>query len=151
MITRNSGFSLVETLVAVAILGVMGTAVITITLQILAANNTARLKNQGISYAEEALEQARNYYQANGYSGLTLLSGTNFRDGNFTSLATSCSPSTCAASNSPTGNLISGTQFYRCVIIQFPVANQAKVQSITNWLDRGRCQQTEIDTYFANY
>lgn len=148
--------SLVETMVALLILAVAGAAVIALTLQILAVGNTAKLRGQGVAYAEEALEQARSFYQVNKWARLSEKRSYSYADGSFSALSTGCPapcPSYCAApcpSGAVTGDQIAATTLYRCVQVS-GAGSQVQVRAVVNWLDRGVCRGTEANTYFYNY
>lgn len=156
----NKGTSLVETMVAFLILSAIGVAVIRLTIQILALNTTAKLNNQGTSYAEEAVEQGRNFYQTSGYPALAALAPVSpayYSDGTFSPGKIiivppgRCNITDCPQLNTTTGVQIGTTGFFRCVILNPPSSGTMKTQVVVSWLDRSVCKQTELDTYFSRY
>ena len=115
------GVSLIEIMVALMILAVVGALIITLTLQILAATNSAKLRNKASSYAQQGLEQVRGYYQANGWASLASYTDT-FSDPVFT----------------------------RAITLT-PNGNQVAVTVTITWTDKGENRNTSVSTYFFNY
>ncbi len=158
MVKRTSrGTSLVEAMIAMMILAAMGTAIITVTLQVVALNASARLKNQGTAYAEQTLEVVRSNFQnpAKGYVWLSGSAAKSYTDGSLVTVysppATTCAPADCAGATIPWTD-IGSSAYNRCVVINTPNVNrQIKVQSFIAWPDGGKCRYTEADTFFTNY
>lgn len=141
----SKGFSMIETMVALSILVIIGTAIITLVLTMIAANTTAKLRNQGLGFAEEGMEQLRNYFQTNGYQALNSLSNSKcYSDGTLQNPVSPCPGTSCS-----TGQ-IAGSSFYRYVELTQP-NGAVKAQSVVSWNDRGVCRSTEIDTNFYSY
>lgn len=149
---RKSGISLIETLIALLILALMGAAITAISLQVTAVNNAAKLQNQATIYAEEALEQARAYRQANGWvalaekgtpAGCYYYTGTVFN-------STSCisDPINCTGSM---GQLVPGsTVHYRAV--RFSTSgDRVTSESTVIWREKSACRKVTASTYFFNY
>lgn len=146
MVKRNSvGSSLIEAMIAMLILAIMGTAIITFTIQIMSLNTSARLKNQGTITAEQSIERARNVFQQQKFSYFkNNHTAGNYSSGDLTFQISNCSPLDCQ--NNPPGD-----PYFSCVILSYPSSDQARVQSVVYWWDKGVCRGTEVDTYFTNY
>ncbi|MBI4099758.1 prepilin-type N-terminal cleavage/methylation domain-containing protein [Candidatus Microgenomates bacterium] len=143
----NAGVSLVEAMVALMILAIVSAAVIMMTLQVLALNTSAKLKNQSTTYAEQMIEQVRDYYANSGWGGLAAVA----RPGGQCYLNV---PSWQAAVNNPctpcVDGAITGTNFYRFVTLTSS-SNSVMVAAKVCWLERGQTKTTEVDTYFYNF
>lgn len=146
---RNAGLSLIETVVALLVLSVMGIAIVGLTVQINAATTSSALRNQASSYAEQALEQARGYYQVNRFQSTfaKVCSTGCYADG----LLSSCGGASSCVSSCTTGSVISGTPFRRSIQVTQVSSAQIRVTSKVSWTDRSQCQTITLDTYFYNY
>ncbi len=146
----TAGISLIETVIALLILSVIGVAIVGLTIQIGAASTSASLRSQAASYAEQALEQARGYYQANRFQSTLakVCAGGCYADGYLSSCgaaAASC------VSSCTTGYAIAATPFYRSVQVSQVSSAQIRVSAKVAWMDRSKCQTIALDTYFYNY
>lgn len=152
---RSKGFSLVETMVAMAILLIIGTAIVSLLLTMISANNSAKLRNQGIGLAEEGVEQIRSFFQINGFAVLNGLANNKcYSEGTVPTPLGSC-PSDPALGNLQPPNCLSGavtsnSSFYRSIWLTQP-GGAVKVRSVVTWTDRNTCRYTEVDTYFYSY
>lgn len=151
----NLGTSIVEAMVALMVLAIVSSAVVLLTLSVLALNNSAKLKNQATAYAEQALEQVRGYYKTNGWSSLAQKGSGGGRC--YVDIASWLQPpNNPACDTSCTNNdlLVTGGIFYRYVFVT-TTSSQVKVTAVVSWLDHGICtgasKSTVVDTYFYNY
>jgi prepilin-type N-terminal cleavage/methylation domain-containing protein len=143
---KKLGFTLIEVMTALLILALVSTLVISISLQVTSMLNASKLRNQAVALSEQTLEQARGYYQQNGWAGLTSVylttypTPTCYTDGTFASRIISCGF---------TG--ISGTPFSQVVELTALDATQFNVEVTINWDLKGVTQTEQIVTYFYNY
>jgi len=146
---------MIETMVALTILVIIGTAIISLTLTVIASNTSAKLRNQGLGLAEEGLEQTRNYFQTNGFQTLNNQANNKcYPDGTtFVSTAQITCPSPDPAltpltpPNCRPGTVTGNSVFSRAVwLIQSGGA--IKARSLVFWTDRGACRYTEVGTFF---
>lgn len=148
---QKSGFSMIEVLVALTIMVIFGSAIISLTLTSISENTSAKLINQGVGFAEEGIEQSINQFQGLGFQRMLDLSSTGgvcYPDGTLTS-AISCpiNPPNCQF-----GQQISSSPFYRYVKVITSISQASiQVQSVVTWSERGICRPTEVDTYFYAY
>lgn len=141
----EGGFSMIETLVAMMILVIISSAIVAMILALVSANTSAKLRNQAVGYAEEGIEQVRNYFQANGWQSLNnQASNKCYTDG------TLASQVACPASADCVTGPIPSSVFFRYVWLT-QGASQVKVQSIVSWRDRSVCLNSEVDTIFFSY
>lgn len=147
----NRGMSLIETMIALLVLSVIGTAVGAIITQAAAANNTARMRHQAIASSEEGLEQTRNFYQINGWIGLAgkgNSTGICYGNGQLITTTGCILPppdtSGCGADGAVLGN-------HRRSVKIITSGNQVKVSSVVSWQDKQQCSKTVAETYFFNY
>lgn len=153
----KQGFSMIETMVALTILVIIGTAIISLTLTVISSNTTAKLRNQGLGFAEEGLEQVRNYFQTNGFQSLYgIANGTCYADGTLQTPISPC-PDDPGIPPLPTppdclrGMATSNNSFYRAVRLTRAMDNSVVVRSVVTWNDRNACRYTEVGTYFYSY
>lgn len=144
----NKGLSIVETVIALAILGIVGAAIIRIMLQVSTANNSSKLKNQAAIYAEEGLEQVRGNFlvPGNGYQWIYQLApatgticyanGLNMTPTN----STSCTP----------GTPLDGV-FSRTIGLTRLAGTGVELKSIIYWSEKGVSKSTEAHTFFYEY
>ena len=145
---NKRGFSLIETMVAMTILATISVAIVSLVLSVISLSNFAKLKNQAIGLSEEGIEQARNYFQNNGFSQLNSLANNKcYSDGTFQTQINPCpnDPPNCLQ-----GVVTSNPLFYRSLFLS-QSSGSVKVRSIVTWTDRGACRYTEVDTYFFSY
>lgn len=153
---------MIETMVALTILVIIGTAIISLTLTVIAANTSAKLRNQGLGFAEEGLEQTRDYFQTNGYLQLYGLTGGStvcYKDGRLDSVANntiSCPPDPAqppfpVPPDCLLGAATSNSNFYRSVWLTRGADLSVRVRSVATWTDRKACRFTEVGTYFYSY
>jgi len=133
---NKQGISLIETVVALMILGVIGGALMGLTIQITSATNSAKAKSQAAIYAQEAIEQVKD---VKNQSWANVGSGGCFADGTLVSFGN------CSA-----GSPISGMPFNRYVRITVS-GMQAKVQSVVLWKEKGVQKSVEVDTFLYQY
>lgn len=148
----NCGFSLIETMVSMALLALIGAAIISLVLTVLALNNSAKLRNQAIGLAGEGVEQLRSFFSANGYSTLESMSNNKcYSNGSLETLISPCpsdpAVTTLTPPNCLQGVITSNPLFYRSVWL-ISSGGSVKVRSIVTWSDRGKCSYNEVDTYY---
>lgn len=136
---------MIEALVAMVIFVIISSAVILLTLQIMSANYSARLKNQGTAYAEQLLEQVKDFSMTQGYADFPT-TGCYVSVPDFSGV--SCPP-TCNEAVIVSAIRIDQTAFYRYVRFA-NMANSKKVTANVSWMDKGSCKSTVIDTYYYN-
>lgn len=144
---NDAGLSLVETVIALLILTFVSTAVVLLTVQILSLTNSAKMKNQATTYAEQVLEQVRDFEVTYGWGGLAA-KGPN---GCYTDVVSWTAASGSCVTDCSNPNLVvssSDTRFFRYVTITAPAAGAIKVSAVVTWKDKGVCRNTTIDTYF---
>ncbi len=148
----HRGLSLVEALVALMILTIVSTGIVLMSLQILALSYSSKLKNQSVSFAEDMIEQVRNFYQVNSWGALS----------NYGKNGTQCyinlswnppSAGSCVSDCSNNALLIPGqSTFYRYLQLTTTGTTSILVSVVVTWKDRGVCKlPTRIDTYYYNY
>lgn len=135
----KKGITIIETMIALFILALMGGAIISLTLQILAANNSAKLKNQKVALVQKLLEEVRGFYQNNSWLILSqkgTTSGNCYGDINLlnSGTTTACGLGCAGQEIKIETNL-----------------SQVKVTANVTWSDRGQCRQTSETTYYYNY
>lgn len=131
------GITIIETMIALFILALMGGAIISLTLQILAANNSAKLKNQKVALVQQLLEQVRGFYQSSSWLGLSQKgSGGGICYSDVTSWTN--------------GACISCPTIGQSVQIKNN-GSQVTATATVTWSDRGNCLQTSETTYYYNY
>ncbi|MCL5432083.1 MAG: type II secretion system GspH family protein [Patescibacteria group bacterium] len=144
-------------MVAIMILAIITAAVISLMLAVISLNGSAKLKNQSVAAAQQAMEQLRNYYQVNGFQ--TLYNKANNKcyyfadDGlTLTVLGGGCpisSPQSpaCVSGQPVTGNLTL-SRYIKLTINSGAVLAQVFV----NWPDVGGiCRVQELDSSFYSY
>ena len=150
MASKQEGVGMVEAIVAMAILAVVSAAVVLLVLQLLVLTFSSRLKNQATSFAEQAVEQARGYYQANGWVALANKGKNDPLC--YSAVWTQYLPvSDCVVQCTITGLLIPGTNFYRYSTVTTTGNASVQVSTVVAWNDRGVCKSTQLDTYFYNF
>ncbi len=147
----NSGISLIETMIALLVLSMAGAVIILLTIQILAANNNAKLRNRAAVLAEQSIEQVRDYYQNNKYASLAgngSLAGRCYRDGTLVGEIPctptgylSCYPTSCVAVET----------FFRRQVKLVNEGSRVKATVVIWWLDKGDQRDVTLETYFYNY
>lgn len=156
----KSGMSMIEAVIGLLILSLVSVAVTTLILSVLSLTNSSRLKNQSTTYAEQFIEQVRDYFQADGWSRLSDFGKNAPRC--FISLWTEPYPypgggQTCENDRqNPQCNLaetaLTGVpNFYRYLIVTTSGTSFVQVFSVVTWRDKGICKKTQVDTYFYNY
>ena len=143
------GTSLVEALVALLIMAVTGAAVVLLLAQIASLNNSAKLRSQATSYAQQGLEQVRSFSQSNGWA---ILAGKGpsrcYTDGTLV-LTTTCIVSCGDGGGIEINPLASVTRSVKIVTNQG--LGQVAVTSTICWLEKGIWNKTESLTYYYNY
>lgn len=170
-IQNQRGFSMVETMVALTLLVIMGTAIISLMVTLISANNSAKRRSQAIGFAEEGVEQVRNYFQTNGFGALVSKAnqygslGTCYGDGTLQPAGAFFIPVDCTWSLFLFGGLSAPSCGYGWAITESPnrsygryvalfysaAYQRVRVRSVVQWPERGVCQSTEVDTYFYSY
>lgn len=150
-----AGFSLVETMVAMAIFLIIGTAIISLLLAMISASNSAKLRNQGVGLAEEGTEQIRSYFQTNGFAALNGLANDKcYSEGTVPTPLGSCPLDPAVASLVPPnclqGAVTGNSLFYRSIWLTRS-GGAVKARSVATWTDRNTCRYTEVGTYFYSY
>lgn len=143
--------SIVEAMVALAILAITGSAIVLLLAQISSLNNSAKIKSQATSYAEQAMELVRGFDQNKGWGNLALKgnsSGICYKDG--TLAATTTCISTCGGGGSAILSPIYPASYTRSVKI-ITNSPQVNVFATVCWLDKGVWYKTESNTYFYDY
>lgn len=144
---NKRGFSLIETMVAMTILATISVAIVSLVLSVISLSNFAKLKNQAVGLSEEGIEQARSYFQNNGFSQLNSLANNKcYSDGTFQTQINPCPDTASCLQGIATSNPL----FYRSVWLT-QSSNSVKVRSVVTWKDRNFCQYTEVGTYFYSY
>lgn len=148
------GVSLIETVVALMILGVIGGALLFLIAQVTATVNSANFKNQATTYAEEAVEQVRDFRNVNGFNGLVTAAGIcggQYDDGQLVNCVTSASCTACPGGL--TGCLIAtATNYSFCRRVQLTQnGSQVHVQSFVGWLEKGVTKNVQVDSYLYQY
>lgn len=156
----RSGATLIETMVALVILGVIGVTLVRLMVTVESANNSARTRNQAINLSEQALEQVRGLVQTPGFGwgGLNTLAGglafgtyspcTAYANG----LLNSCAGNSCQVKDS-SGVPHAGTSTNNMCqsVIVFRDISGVGVRSLVGWTEKGQNLYTEADTNFYNY
>lgn len=145
------GLGLIEALVAIAVLSVVSSAIILLTLQTLSLTASSKLKNQGSSFANQTVEQIRGYYKANGWSALSGWGKPGPRC--FVSLWNGPSFGTCPDDSCTNDSLkVAPTSlFYRYFTVNTSANFSVTISSAVTWLEKGVCKKTNIETTFFNY
>lgn len=162
--TFTRGFSLIETLIAFMLVGIMGGAVVYLLAQVVSVTRSADLKGQATSFANQGIEAVRDYYQTNQW--LTLAGkDTITTDSNFTCyksidfsgaalLGTSTEP-VCGAFDSTKSETINGSGggvFYRQVGVRTtPASAKAEVSVVVYFFDKGQQKNVKVGSIFYNY
>lgn len=151
----KKGFSLIETMVAMAILVTISAAIISLIISILSLTRSAKLKNQAVGLSEEGIEQVRSFFQDNGFSQLNSLANNKcYSDGSLQTQISPCPTDPVSTTLNPPnclqGMVTSNPLFYRSVWLN-QSSSSVKVRSVVTWADRGFCKYTELDTYFFSY
>ncbi len=160
---NKRGFTLIEAVFSILVLGVFSVVIIDMIVSAMAASHSALLNNQAVAKAEAAIEQSRAYFQTNRWAGMASLPQGCYDSKQFATKG-AFDPTTLL--NPPNGtcptqqnsdcsyNNVSadaaGFYAYTQLAISVP-SSQATVQSIVGWRDGGKCRNEEVDTYFYNY
>lgn len=145
---HKQGFTLIETLMALMLLGIVGAAIVGLTLQTFSLGNITRLRSQGTSYAEEAVEQVRDYSQSYGWKALSnkgSLAGKCYSDGQLGTLLGNCLVD-C------TVNQVSGsTTHWRVVKVATDNTSKVTVTAMVAWKEKDICRPNTLTTNIYNY
>lgn len=160
---KKNGFSILEVVVAVALMAVMGVAILAISFQASASANSAKLSAQATKYAEEGLELARMVKNQNSwgefYSRLTL-SDTN-RQRCYENLVPvdlenigGITDDVAVNVNCPNPVIIDGSQMTRAVGLRrmpssFSTVQVIQVTSYVLYADRGRNYVVTDSTFLS--
>lgn len=155
ILKRNtSGITLIETMVAVFILSLTGTLIVALTLQVVTITNSAKLRNQAVTFAERGLEASRSYYQTSGWLAMSSLgsaSGTCYDvNGNWSNANCDDTCKDVASGGSPSVN-DSSFHFGYIKLTTDVAAGKIEVKSGVNWHDRDACKNLNLITYYYNY
>jgi type II secretory pathway pseudopilin PulG len=151
------GFSLIESLIAFMLLGVIGGAVVYILAQVVSVTRSADLKGQATSYANQGIEAVRDYYQINRWLSLA---GRDVNGGSATCYNTvglvdpppPCKTDYAGCSSSTACESLTGG-FYRQFSVLTDLTAPSKVTVTVNvyWSEKGKKQSTKVDAAFYNY
>lgn len=142
--TKRSGVSMIETVVAIFVLAVIGGALMMMMVHVGTAANCAKLRNEAAKYAEEALEQARDYKQNNGWLNFEAKHVSCWSDGTLTT------PSSCNSSSAEPITT-SSTQGFRRFVQLLLTGGGIRVRSVVWWAQKCSPKDVEADTYFYQY
>lgn len=153
---ESSGLTLLEVVIALAIISLMGAAVIALTVQSQSLANSAVLKNQATKHAEEQLEQFREYRDYCGWDALIAgkYSGVNLA-------TTTCTPTDlvkstinqalpCGRANSAT---LSPTLYSVCIETKDPDPGTPQLKQIISniyYLDHSQAREVNISLFLAD-
>ena len=147
----NSGFTLIEVIIAVAISAMMGAAAISLVLQAQSINTSAALKGKAVRYSEEILEAIRGFRDNCHWDELPSPSGTLYSSVDISG----CSMTVIAGASEPCTSLKAtsfATNFKRCILISDPsMANTIKVTSYVFYTDKGVDSQVGSSMYLSKY
>lgn len=162
----HHGFSLIETLIAFMLVGIMGGAVVYILAQVTSITKSADLRGQGTILANQGIEAARDYYQKNFWLALAG-TDTNTGDAFFTCYKTvDFSGATFIAPAVPSGSPVCGTfdisksevitgsaaTFYRQIGVRTTLASaKVEVSAVVYWTEKNRTVFSKVDSVFYNY
>ncbi len=149
----QKGMTIIEVIIAMAVLAVIGGALIGLVGQITSANNSAIQRNRAVGYAGQAVEQVRSFRITNslGFSGLASRgtpSGTCYGD---VSDPNNPWPGSSCTLACPGQTPIAGTNFYHWVKITSTGSSKVEVLSTVLWIEKGTCKNTQIDDYLYDY
>lgn len=154
----EAGISMIEAVVAIAILAVVSSAIILVTLSILSLAFSSRLKNQAVTYSQQLLEQTRDFYQSSGWAALYGKARNNqtvcYVDAvSWSSPNQGVSCDTLCQQSASSNLWIAGQSiFYRYLALSVPQPNQSvKVSAVTVWKEKGGCRNVQVDTYYFSY
>lgn len=140
--------SIVEAMVALAILAITGSAIVLLLAQISSLNNSAKIKSQATSYAEQAMELVRGFDQNKGWGNLAAKGGYCYTDGSLTA-STACI-SACGNGGSTILTPVYPASYTQSIKI-ITNSPQVNVFATVCWLDKGIWYKTESNTYFYDY
>lgn len=136
---------MIEVMVALFILSIMSTAIITLSISILSANAYAKMKSQATVFAEEAIETVRSQVLSSNWQTVASKSssgGTCYT--NVSAWVTGNCLDDCSATN------INST-YYRYVRLTSIGQNSVKTESVVTWTNKGKCNRMQLDTYFYDH
>ena len=144
----QTGMTLIETVLAMALLAIISTAIIGLAVQVLSNAAANKQKNAAANLAEQSLEQIRYIYQSQGWKPLSLRAsatpGTCYNDLSALTTGDGCIDNCTKPNNA--GN------FFRYGRLTLNSAlSQVKVESVVTWLEKGQCQRLQTDTYFYDF
>lgn len=139
----KAGISIVETMIALLILGTIGGALLALNAQIQSASNSANFRSKAEVQAQKMLEQVRD--QKNLGGGTAALKQGCWADGTFGPT------SICNTINGGTALPSVGPKFWGYVKVTNSGGGSAYVQSVVIWLQKGKRYSTEVDSYLYDY
>lgn len=141
----RKGVSIIETVIAVLILATIGGALMAVVVQVTSATNCARLRNQAAKYAEEALEQARDFKQNSPWTVFDAKkSPPCWADGQLSTPAPGCSRGSGAA-------IAGATPGFTRFVELTQVSGGMRVRSVVSWTARCSSKDVEADTFLFQY
>lgn len=156
---KTKGTTLIETVLALAVLAVVTIAVVSLLTQIASVTNSAKQRSKAVSFMEQNLEKVRGYYQEKGWVGLaTINSGPPacpngcYADGSLVQCQSLIpgSPTCITDTSSCTNGYNVADNIYQDVVIT-PSADKVQVESFVAWMDKDKCQRVNTKTYYYNY
>lgn len=162
------GFTLIEVIVSIGIFAVITSAIIAILIQVIYLNSSTQLKAKATRYAEEGIEQSKDFFQVNSWANLYAkgisvtcapTSSACYTDGSFSQTISGCSPLTppgpCAQNSlnpcalSPVANESNFWRYGRLVYNNS--TGQIYFESAVYYLDHGVTKCTVMSTSYYDY
>lgn len=146
-LNARAGVSIVETVVAILILATIGGAITLLTVQVTEVNNCARLRNEAVKYAEEGLEEVRDFKTNNSWTLMQNKIGC-FPDGNLAARG----PTNCTGyAPGPPINGPGTSGFNR--FVQLQTINSAEIGATSTVSLSAKCtpRSVEVRSYFYDY
>ena len=138
---KQKGFTLIEVLVSVVILGLVGTALFALTITAVTGSGWASKRSMGMQYAKEGIEGVRSFRDQNGWPALSPLSGTYYlkRQSSGFTLTT----------NAADGNL--GNGLTRTAVLSTVNSTQKKVKVDVSYTENGQPRSVTLVTYLTDW
>ena len=143
------GQSLIEVLVAMAIVALLAISLVTTTLLTQRSARTARNNTQATNLVQQSIERVRVYRDRVGYSALTDTSGPNC-----VKLVTEADPAdpsmwVLSSAGCPETIIFNNTSFNRKIFIQTS-SNRKQITVTVEWQDSSGLQTVKSVTYLSN-
>lgn len=144
---QKNGFTLVEVLVSVVMLGLVGTALFALTITAVTGSGWASTRSMAAQYAKEGTEGVRSYRDLNGWLSVASLNGVyclsrTGADNRFNLTLQSANPALCA---------ISGTNLTRTVTVSAVNPNQKKFIINVAYTENGQARNVILVTYLSDW